>query len=108
LKLTNRFGDAWATLKAGDSLTIGLHPASPNYPAPGTKGSIALGLEIDTTIETAIARLLGHGIAIKGAVTRSEPGNFAGIEDPDGNEIYLWEVNRSVVPEAEPAHASAH
>ncbi|HEX4134941.1 MAG TPA: VOC family protein [Bryobacteraceae bacterium] len=29
LKLTNRFGDNWATVEAGKGLTIGLHPASP-------------------------------------------------------------------------------
>ena len=108
LKLTNRFGDAWATLKAGDSLTIGLHPVSPLHPAPGTKGSIVLGLEIDTSIETAVSRLLQHGIAVKGTITRSEPGNFAQLEDPDGNEIYLWEVNRGVVPEQELAHAASN
>jgi predicted enzyme related to lactoylglutathione lyase len=99
LKLTNRFGDDWATLKAGDGLTIGLHPISPKYPKPGTKGSVVLGLEIDTSIEEAVGRLLESGVAIKGTVTRSEPGNFASLEDPDGNEIYLWEVNRKVVPE---------
>jgi catechol 2,3-dioxygenase-like lactoylglutathione lyase family enzyme len=26
LKLTNRFGNHWATVKAGDTLVIGLHP----------------------------------------------------------------------------------
>jgi catechol 2,3-dioxygenase-like lactoylglutathione lyase family enzyme len=108
MKLTNRFGNDWATLKAGDTLTIGLHPVSPNYPPPGTKGAIALGLEIDTTIEVAIARLLDKGIAIKGTVTRSDPGNFASLEDPDGNQIYLWGVNRTIVPEPELAHAAAH
>ena len=47
LKLTNRFGDHWATVQAGASLTVGLHPASPQYPAPGTKGGMMLGLEIN-------------------------------------------------------------
>jgi catechol 2,3-dioxygenase-like lactoylglutathione lyase family enzyme len=107
LKLTNRFGNDWATLKAGETLTIGLHPVSPAYPLPGTKGAVVLGFEIDTTIEVAIARLLDKGIAIKGTVTRSEPGNFANLHDPDGNEIYLWEVNRTAVPETEAAHAAA-
>jgi hypothetical protein len=47
LRLTNRFGNSWATVDAGKGLTIGLHPASPKYPAPGTKGGIMPGLEID-------------------------------------------------------------
>jgi predicted enzyme related to lactoylglutathione lyase len=38
MKLSNCFGDHWATVEAGKGLTIGLHPASSKYPAPGTKG----------------------------------------------------------------------
>ena len=37
LKLTNRFGNDWATVLAGEALTIGIHPASAKYPTPGTK-----------------------------------------------------------------------
>ncbi len=105
LKLTNRFGNDWATVEAGKGLTIGLHPASPKYPAPGTKGAIALGLEIDEPLEGVVARLSEKGVQIKGSIVRDEPGNFANLEDPDGNAIYLWEVNRQVVPETEFAHA---
>jgi predicted enzyme related to lactoylglutathione lyase len=89
LRLTNRFGNDWATVSAGDGLTIGIHPASTKYPAPGTKGAVILGLDIDVSVETAVARLAKHGVQIKGSVVRSEPGNFANLEDPDGNEIYL-------------------
>ena len=107
LKLTNRFGDDWATVTAGSGLTIGLHPASPKYPAPGTKGAVTIGLEIDMPIDRAVARLSEKGVQIKGTVTRSEPGNFVSLEDPDGNDIYLWEVNRLTVPETDLAHAGA-
>jgi predicted enzyme related to lactoylglutathione lyase len=92
LKLTNRFGDHWATVEAGRGLTIGLHPASPQYPAPGTKGGIMLGLEIDEPIDRAIARLTERGVRMTGPVIRSEPGSFVHFQDPDGNEIYFWEV----------------
>ncbi len=105
LKLTNRFGDDWATVTAGQGLTIGLHPASPKYPAPGTRGGVTIGLEIDMPIERAVARLAEKGVPIQGQITRSEPGNFVSLEDPDGNDIYLWEVNRNTVPETEFAHA---
>ncbi len=47
MKLTNRFGDHWATVDAGRGLIIGLHPASAKYPAPGTKGGMLIGLEVD-------------------------------------------------------------
>lgn len=97
LRLTNRFGNDWATISAGEGLTIGIHPASSKYPAPGTKGSIVLGFDINVPIEAAIARLKRFGVTIKGDVARSEPGNFASLEDPDGNEIYLWEKTGSTI-----------
>lgn len=99
LKLTNRFGDNWATVEAGKGLTIGLHPASQKYPAPGTKGAIMLGMEIEEAIDKAVARLARKGVQVKGAIVRDEAGKFVHLEDPDGNEIYLWEVNRVAVPE---------
>jgi catechol 2,3-dioxygenase len=101
LRLTNRFGNNWATVEAGPTLTIGLHPASPKYPAPGTKGAIVLGLEIDEPIGAVLTRLSDKGVRIKGSIIRDEPGNFVHIEDPDGNEIYFWEVNRAAVPDTE-------
>jgi predicted enzyme related to lactoylglutathione lyase len=99
LKLTNRFGDSWATVDAGKGLTIGLHPASPKYPAPGTKGGIVLGLEIEGAIDKVVASLGKKGVQFQDAVIRSEAGNFIHLEDPDGNVIYLWEVNPMTVPE---------
>ena len=105
LKLTNRFGDSWATVEAGKGLTIGLHPASPKYPAPGTKGAIVLGLEIDEPIAGMVARLGGKGVRIKGSIVQDDPGNFVHLEDPDGNEIYLWETYPETAPERELEHA---
>jgi predicted enzyme related to lactoylglutathione lyase len=101
LKLTNRFGDNWATIDAGKGLTIGLHPASPKYPAPGTKGGIMLGMEIEGTIEKAVASLGKKGVHFKDSVVKTEAGNFVHLEDPDGNDIYLWEVNPVTVPETD-------
>jgi predicted enzyme related to lactoylglutathione lyase len=86
-------------VEAGKGLTIGLHPASPKHPAPGTKGAMMLGLEIDGSIEAAVARLEEKGVRMKGSIMRGEAGNFVHVEDPDGNEIYLWEVDRKSVPE---------
>jgi predicted enzyme related to lactoylglutathione lyase len=105
LKLTNRFGDSWATVEAGKGLTIGLHPASPKYPAPGTKGAMMLGLEIDEPIAGMVARLGGKGVRIKGSIVQDDPGNFVHLEDPDGNEIYLWETDPQTAPEREFEHA---
>jgi predicted enzyme related to lactoylglutathione lyase len=107
LKLTNRFGNDWATVEAGKGLTIGLHPASPKYAAPGTKGATMVGLEIDEPIAEVVARLSKKGVQVKGSVVRSEAGNFVHLEDPDGNELYLWEVNPQAVPETEFARAES-
>jgi catechol 2,3-dioxygenase len=92
LRLTNRFGDRWATVQAGPGLTIGIHPASPDYPAPGTRGSVMFGFEIDEPIENAVARLKGKGVRFTGAIVHGNGGSFASLVDPDGNPIYLWEV----------------
>jgi catechol 2,3-dioxygenase-like lactoylglutathione lyase family enzyme len=100
LKLINRFGNDWATVEAGRGLTIGLHPASAKNPAPGTKGSMMLGLEVDEPIENVVARLSEKGVRIKGSVVEDEPGKFANLEDPDGNPIYLWEMSREAAHEA--------
>jgi predicted enzyme related to lactoylglutathione lyase len=107
LKLTNRFGNDWATVSAGEGLTIGIHPASPKYPHPGTKGSIILGLEIDVPVEKAVSRLANHGVTVKGSVVRTEPGNFIHLEDPDGNEIYLWEKAPQLLAHSEVSSATA-
>jgi predicted enzyme related to lactoylglutathione lyase len=101
LKLTNRFGDSWATVDAGKGLIIGLHPASPKYPTPGTKGAMVLGLEVTEPIDRVVAKLAEKGVPVKGSIIRSAEGNFANLEDPDGNEIYLWEVDPGTVPESE-------
>src|SRR5262249_10076464 len=107
LKLTNRFGDNWATVETPRGLTIGLHPASSKYPAPGTKGSMMLGLEVDEPIDRVIARLGERGVRMKGPVIQDQGGNFAHLEDPDGNEMYLWETVPHAVPESELAHTEA-
>ena len=106
LKLTNRFGDHWATVDAGKGLTIGLHPASPKYPAPGTKGGMMLGMEIDEPIENAVARLTGKGVRMSSPIVREAPGAFVSFDDPDGNPIYLWEVNREANPSTELEHTT--
>ena len=106
LKLTNRFGNDWATVSAGEGLTIGIHPASTKYPTPGTKGAIILGLDIDMPVERMVARLAQQGVTIKGSVVRSEAGNFANLEDPDGNEMYLWEKVKAAKVEQQLASSS--
>ena len=91
LKLTNRYEDKIATVQAGRTLVVALHPQTPRSPVPGTKGSVTLGLAIDEPIENVLARLAKHRVRLASDLTRSELGSVAEIEDPDGNSIYLWE-----------------
>lgn len=98
MKLTNRFGDHWATAQAG-SFVIGLHPVSARYPAPGTPGSIVLGLEIDEPITDVVSRLTNKGVKLAGGIIEDASGKFVDLEDPDGNRIYLWEVRRWGAPQ---------
>jgi len=108
MKLTNRFGDHWATVDAGCGLIIGLHPASPKYPAPGTKGGTLIGLEIDEPMQQVVDRLQAKGVRFLGPIVNDAgAGSFADLEDPDGNFIYLWETNRGMMEEnaAQYSHA---
>jgi catechol 2,3-dioxygenase-like lactoylglutathione lyase family enzyme len=99
LKLTNRFGDRWATIETGPSywsearagLMIGLHPQSPTYPAPGTKGAIGFGLETCEPIEDVLARLTARGVRATSEIIRFEGGASVGLNDQDGNPTYLFE-----------------
>jgi hypothetical protein len=73
------------------TFTIGLHPKSDTYPAPGTRGSMMIGLGIDESIDVAAARLKSLGVKNVGEVQRDQGGNFVHFHDIDGNELYLWE-----------------
>jgi catechol 2,3-dioxygenase-like lactoylglutathione lyase family enzyme len=101
LKLTNRFGDHWATVDAGPGLTIGIHPASSRYPAPGTRGSMTLGLMLTEPIEEVIARLTAKGVKFNGSVIRDQIGAFISLEDPDGNTMYFWDEEGAIDSEEE-------
>jgi len=90
LKLTNRFGNNWATVQAGSTLVIGLHPWSDKFPRPGTKGAVQIGLVVspDEPIEHFAARLRKQGVAVSDII-ESEAGNYISFADPDGNPIYV-------------------
>jgi catechol 2,3-dioxygenase-like lactoylglutathione lyase family enzyme len=107
LKLTNRFGNHWATVDGGKGLIIGLHPASPKFPAPGTKGGMMIGLEIDEPMEAVVERLQRKGVRFKGPIIKDEPGRFVDFEDLDGNPFYLWEMQPADQKKGDLEHASA-
>ena len=90
LTLTNRFGNNWATVQAGRTLVIGLHPWSEKFPRPGTKGAVQIGLVVsqDEPIEAFAARLRKHGVEV-GDIIASEAVNYLSFADPDGNPLYV-------------------
>ena len=102
LKLTNRIGQQWATVQTGASywgadgggagLTIGLHPRSEKYPAPGTSGGIGFGLETYDAIEEVSALLAARGVRMDADVITFEAGKVVSFRDQDGLPTYLWEM----------------
>jgi catechol 2,3-dioxygenase-like lactoylglutathione lyase family enzyme len=105
LKLTNRYGDHWATVQAGKSLLIGLHPWKANTPKPGTPGAVQIGLVVspDHPIEVFAEGLRRSGVKVS-AIIRSETGNYFNFADPDGNPIYVgdWDPDFDAVPGESP------
>jgi catechol 2,3-dioxygenase-like lactoylglutathione lyase family enzyme len=106
LKLTNRFGNHWATVQAGKTLLIGLHPCSAKYPRPGTKGSVQIGLVVsrDEPIGDLAARLRKHGVEVSDII-KSEEANYISFADPDGNPIYVGDWDPDLDEDHEPRRA---
>ena len=106
LKLTNRFGDHWATVQAGTTLVIGLHPWSAKFPRPGTRGGVQLGLHLSAgaSLETLATRLRQHGVVVSDVIASIE-ANYIQFEDPDGNPIYIGDRNPGVDPSPAPKEA---
>jgi catechol 2,3-dioxygenase-like lactoylglutathione lyase family enzyme len=96
LKLTNRFGNHWATVQAGTTLLIGLHPSSAKHPRPGTKGSVQIGLVVsrDESIAELAGRLRKHSVQVSDII-KSEEANYLSFTDPDGNPIYVADSDLS-------------
>jgi len=106
LKLAYRFGDHWAAVEAGRGLTIGLHPASVESPA-GRKGSMAIGLELTDPLKDAMTALEAKGVRFLNRVNEAKAGSFAYFEDPDGNPLYLAELNWGHVQQGEGEYQNA-
>jgi predicted enzyme related to lactoylglutathione lyase len=91
LALEQRFGDHWASVKAANGLTIGLHPASEESPAGG-KGSITIGFNLDEPIDTVVDRLKKQGVKFTKEIFQDGYSRIAYFADPDGNEFYIIEL----------------
>jgi catechol 2,3-dioxygenase-like lactoylglutathione lyase family enzyme len=101
LTLTNRFGDRWATIETGLShwtteaggagLILGLRPASPHFPPPGTRGGVGFGVETYTPVQVVAGELTQRGVRITSEIIRFEAGNTFAFEDLDGVSSYVHE-----------------
>jgi len=116
LRLTNRFGERWATIDAGPSywttreglagLVIGLRPASPQYPPPGSTGGVGFGIEAYAPIEDVEANLRSRGVRVTGDIIRYEAGNCFRFADLDGIRSYVNQFPPEMLDDAERAHAT--
>ena len=97
LALKQRWGDHFAAIDAGDGLLLGLHPASPTAPPPGTSGSIQIGLNVDAKLDDVVEQLRARGVKFRGPIVDDPEGGvrIAFLADPDGNDLYLCEVKHS-------------
>jgi catechol 2,3-dioxygenase-like lactoylglutathione lyase family enzyme len=92
LKVAYRAGDHFCMIDAGGGLMIGLHPPGKHSPAPGTSGSIQIGLNVAQPIQQVVHTLTERGVNFHGPVIADSAVKLAFFNDPDGNDLYLCEV----------------
>ncbi len=92
LNVAYRAGDHFCMIDAGDGLMIGLHPPGQRAAAPGTSGSIQIGLNVSRPIDEVVAELKTRGVIFNGPVVDDEAVKLAFFNDPDGNNLYLYEI----------------
>jgi catechol 2,3-dioxygenase-like lactoylglutathione lyase family enzyme len=94
LPLKERFENDWAAVDAGNGLIIGLHPPAPFAPKAGVSGGIAIGLDVTEALETVVDELTSRGVHFDGPIVQDprSAARLAFFQDPDGNTLYLFEV----------------
>jgi len=92
LRLLQRYANDFATLDGGHGLTIGLHPAASPSPAGGAKTGIAIGLYLTGGMRDAVSVLRSRGVSVGPPIVDEDVGAFSYFTDPDGNSLYLAEM----------------
>jgi hypothetical protein len=54
---------------------------------------MAIGLELTGPIQDAIKALEAKGVKFQGGSNAGKAGAFVGFEDPDGNQLYLAQLD---------------
>jgi catechol 2,3-dioxygenase-like lactoylglutathione lyase family enzyme len=94
LRLGFRAGNHWAQIET-EGLVIGLHPVEGGWgPAPGTAGSVQIGLQVDAPLDAVVNELESRGVVFDGPIVDDDPMRLAFFRDPDGNSLYLAEYRR--------------
>ena len=62
---------------------------------------MAIGLELTGSIEDAMKKLGAKGLEFQEVVNEGKAGKFVGLEDPEGNMLYLAELSWSHVNQGE-------
>ena len=93
LRLLARAGDGWALLDAGSGVMVALNEATPAAPRPGTSGAITLGLQVNQPLEKAMEALSRRGVWFRTGVIEDTIARRAYFGDPDGNDLFLFELN---------------
>ncbi len=85
------------------NIRLSIHPARRDGPQGG--GAFYVFIVVD--IDAAFGELSSRGVDFEGGVT-DEPfvGRIAGFRDPDGHELFLWQMPREGEPELE--HVRPH
>jgi catechol 2,3-dioxygenase-like lactoylglutathione lyase family enzyme len=94
LRLIQQYGPHFASIDAGQGVTIGLHPASANNPA-GRPGSITIGFMSSESIHDSIATLKTRGVVFLSGVIDDGQLLLAHLQDIDGNRLYLAQMKQT-------------
>jgi len=92
LNLKNRWGNEFAFIEA-PGLTIGLHPLPEKAPKSKTPGGLSIGLRVKN-IEEATNTLKGNGVEFTTDIKNDGYVRIIHFSDPDGNPLYLCEVEQ--------------
>jgi len=62
---------------------------------------MSIGLELEGSIHEAVKVLEGKGVRFHGPVNEAKSGAFVSFEDPDGNLLYIAQLNWGHVNQGE-------
>ena len=97
LKLRYRAGQDWAVIDAGPGLTLGLHGAREGVPV-GRSGSISVGFNVTEPLDRVVDTLSRRGVLFHGPVREDTAVRLAFFGDPDGNDLYLADMQAAGPP----------